>query len=229
MKKYFEILRACPLFAGIEEKNLIPMLSCLGAKVISASKNEVIFSEGDTADFVGIVLSGSVQIIKEDYYGNRTIVASVFPTELFGESFSCAGVEHLPVNVITAEKSEIMLIDCRRITVTCTSSCAFHNQMIFNLLNVVARKNLIFNEKIEITSKRTTKEKIIAYLLKEAKKNGKSSFTIPYDRQSLADYLGVERSAMSAELSKLRKDGILSCVKSDFTLNDEFFEQYKYQ
>ena len=225
MKKYFPILKECPLFHGIEEESLGAMLSCLGAKVTTADKNQPVFREGDPSTFVGVVLSGSVQILREDYYGKRSIVAGIAPTELFGESFACAGVDTLPVSVVAAEKCEIMLLDCRRIMVTCHSSCSFHNRMIFNLLGVVARKNLVFHQKIEITSKRTTREKLIAYLLSEAKKNQSSQFTIPYDRQALADYLEVERSAMSAEISKLRKEGIFQCEKSHFVLNDAFFEE----
>lgn len=218
MKKYFPVLENCSLFDGIRREDLSAILACLGARVITARKNTVIFSEGDPANYVGIVLSGSAQIVKEDFYGNRSIVAHIAPGELFGESFACAGVATLPVSITAAEDCEVMVIDCRRITVSCTSACAFHSRMIFNLLQVVAMKNLLFNQKIEITSKRTTREKLMAYLLNQAKLQGSSSFTIPYDRQGLADYLQVERSAMSAEISKLRKDGIIRCERSHFTL-----------
>ena len=218
MKEFFPILETCPLFDGIDLKDLSSMLACLSARASNYQKNQVIFREGETAKYVGIVLSGAVQIVREDFYGNRSIVARIEPSELFGESFACAGVAALPVSAAAAEDSRVMLIDCRRLTVSCTSACSFHSRMILNLLQVVAAKNLIFNQKIEITSHRTTREKLMAYLLMQAKQNKSSSFTIPYDRQALADYLCVDRSAMAVEIGKLRKDGIIACEKSRFEL-----------
>lgn len=218
MKEFLPVLAKCPLFDQIRPEELAPMLACLGARVSKYQKNQIMFEEGSPAKYVGIVLSGAAQIVREDYYGNRSIVARIEPTELFGESFACAGVTALPIRVVAAEDSEIMLIDCRRITVSCTKACSFHSQIVFNLLKVVATKNLVFNQKIEIISRRTTREKLMAYLFSQAKLHGSSSFTIPYDRQSLADYLGVDRSAMSVEISKLRKDGVISCEKSHFEL-----------
>ena len=218
MNKFFPVLANCPLFDQIDHRDLPAMLACLGASVSGYGKNQVVFQEGEPAKYVGIVLSGAVQVVREDYYGNRSIVAHIGPGELFGESFACAGTQALPVSVVAAEDSQIMRIDCRRITLSCTSACAFHSQIVLNLLKVVARKNLIFNQKIEITSKRTTREKLMAYLLTQAKLHNASSFTIPYDRQALADYLGVDRSAMAAEISKLRRDGVIACHKSHFEL-----------
>ena len=218
MKKYISVLKNCGLFKDIEEENLIAMLSCLGAKVIHVRKNEAIFQEGISAKFLGIILSGAVQMVQDDFYGNRTIVTQIEENRIFGESFACAGVTSLPVSFIASKDCEIMIIDCGRITNTCCNACAFHKQVIFNLLQLVAKKNLDFHQKIEITSKRTTREKLMAYLLSVAKQTGSNSFSIPYDRQGLADYLGVERSAMSAEISKLRKEGIIECQKNQFTI-----------
>ena len=194
------------------------MLGCLGAKVINVRKNESIFQEGTTAKFLGIILSGAVQMVQDDFYGNRTIVTQIEENRIFGESFACSGVSSLPVSFIASKDCEIMLIDCGRITNTCCNACEFHKQVIFNLLQLVAKKNLDFHQKIEITSKRTTREKLMAYLLSVAKQTGSNSFSIPYARQGLADYLGVERSAMSAEISKLRKEGIIECQKNQFTI-----------
>ena len=218
MVKNLEILLNCPLFAHIDGSNLKAMLACLAAKTIAFNKNETIFAEGDAIHHLGIVLSGSVHIVKNDFLGNRSIVASIGPGQLFGESFACANVPALPVSAVANEESEIMLIDCRRITLTCSNACAFHNQMVLNLLQVVAQKNLLFNRKVEILSQRSTRDKLITYLLEEAKKNHSREFTIPFDRQALADYLGVERSALSAEIGKLKKEGILDSERSRFTL-----------
>lgn len=218
MKNYIPALKKCGLFEEIEEENLTAMLDCLGAKVFSVKKDMTIFCEGTPAKYIGLILSGAVQMVQDDFYGNRSIVTSIGENGLFGESFACAGITSLPVSFIASKDCEIMLIDCKRITYTCCNACSFHKQVIFNLLHLVARKNLDFHQKIEITSKRSTKEKLMTYLLSVAKQTGSSSFTIPYDRQALADYLGVERSAMSAEIGKLRKEGIIECQKSHFTI-----------
>ena len=213
-----EIMDRCALFEGIRSEDRVPMLSCLGAKVVSVGKNQYVFREGDPANFVGIVLEGCVQMVREDYYGNRSILARIEPAGLFGESFACADVPAFPISVAAVEDSAVLIIDSRRITVTCSNACGFHNQMIFNMLKVVASKNLVLNEKIEIISRRTTREKLMTYLLSQAKKARSDTFTIPYDRQALADYLEVERSAMSAEISKLRKDWMIECDRSTFHL-----------
>lgn len=218
MEQYLPIIRTSKLFSGIEMSNLSAMLGCLGARVLSFSKGNTILQEGQPAKDVGLLLSGSAQVLRVDYYGNRSIVANVSPAQLFGEAFACAEVEHLPVSVVATEPCQVMMIDCHRITITCDSACSFHNQMIFNLLKMVAQKNILFHQKIEITSQRSTREKLMAYLLMQAKEQGSSQFTIPFDRQALADYLEVERSGLSAEISKLRKEGVLDTKRNWFEL-----------
>ena len=218
MHQFFDILKNCPLFAGVEASDLEAMLACLGAKRLEARRGSVIFAEGDPAVYVGIVLWGAIRVIREDYYGNRSIVAHMEPGEVFGESFACAGVTALPVSVVAEEDCGCLLLDCKRITVSCTNACAFHSRMIYNLLRMVAGKNLVFNQKLEITSKRTTREKLMAYLMNQAKLQGSDEIRIPYDRQALADYLEVDRSGLSAEISRLRREGVLLCDKNRFRL-----------
>lgn len=218
MKKYLEILKKCRLFDKIEDENLIKTLACLGAKIVSFDKKYTIFSEGSRAKYIGIMLSGSAQIIQIDYYGNRTILSNINVTEVFAEAFACAETQALPVEVIANEPCEVMLIDCYSILHTCNNNCDFHRQLIFNLMKDLAQKTLTFHQKIEITSKRTTREKLMTYLLLYAKKTGKSEFDIPFNRQELADYLEVDRSGLSAEISKLRQEGILKNHKNHFEL-----------
>lgn len=218
MKDFSDVMARCSLFQGIDQSNHTAMLACLGAKTTEYEKNSLIFAEGDPANQVGIVLSGAVQIVRDDFYGNRSIVASIGPSQLFGETFACAGVDHLPVSVIAAEKSTVMLIDCRRITTTCCNACEFHSRMVLNLLRVVAEKNLIFQQKITIMAKKTTRDKLMGYLMEQAKQHASREFEIPFDRQALADYLSVERSALSAEISKMRAEGILESNRSYFKL-----------
>lgn len=214
----YEFLQKVPLFAGISAPDLPALMACLSATVRSYEKDETIFMAGQPATSVGIVISGSAHVLNEDFMGNRTIIAALGEGELFGESMACAHVERLPVSVVATEKCRAMLIDYRRIVSTCPSSCSFHNRLIANMLTIVASKNVILNQKVEIISRRSTREKLIAYLSAQAQRAGSNSFTIPFRRQDLADFLCVERSAMSAALSKLQKEGMIKTSKNKFEL-----------
>ena len=218
MRNYFDILRVCPLFRDIAPQELTRVLECLDAKIYSFDKGEAVFNEGDPANDIGVVLTGRLQIVRTDFFGNRSIIASLGPRELFGESFACADVKSIPVDVVAAEDSEVLLIDCLRITHSCSSACEFHQQLIYNLLKIVATKNLAFHQKTEITSRRTTQEKLMAYLLLQAKKNNSTFFEIPYNRQELADYLGVERSGLSVSISRLCRQGVIEADKKKFRI-----------
>lgn len=218
MKKYLEILSNCKLFENISDENLQAMLSCLGAEVRSYTKNQYLFTEGETVSHIGIILSGTAQIVRVDFYGNRSIVAVIEPPQLFGESFACTETRSVPVNVIAEKDCEVMLINSQKMLHPCCDACEFHSRIIFNLMKEIAAKNLLLNQKIEIISKRTTREKLMTYLLIQAKQYGKSSFTVPYDRQELADFLEVDRSGLSAEISKLRKENIIECKRNFFRL-----------
>ena len=218
MKDFFDILRECPLFDRIGDESLKEMLGCLNAKERSYKKGDAVFAEGDKAKYLGIVLEGSVQLVRVDYYGNRSILANIEPPQLFGEAFACAGLKSLPVDAVAAADTKILLLDAQRIARPCGNACPCHGQTILNLLHIVAKKNLVLHQKIEITSKRSTREKLMTYLLLQAKNAKSHTFTVPYDRQELADYLEVERSGLSAEISKLRNEKVLECRRSTFTL-----------
>lgn len=218
MEEYFEILSRCPLFSGISRQEMEPMLHCLGSRVRTLTKGDPVFLEGDPAEFVGVVLSGSVQVVRDDFYGNRSVLTAVAPGGLFAEAFACAGLPALPVSVITQQDSKVLLLDRKKILSGCSSGCAFHSRLIQNLLRGIAQKNLVLTQKIRCMSRKTTREKLMEYLLEQAKQRGQAEFVIPYDRQALADYLGVERSAMSAEIGKLKKQGILDTHGSRFRI-----------
>lgn len=218
MKNYIPILKTVPLFYDIEDHEMNSLLACLSAKVMRYHANEPIFLAGDAPCFVGIVLSGEVQVTQDDYFGNRNIIASVSQGQLFGEAFACADIKSLPVSVFATTQSDIMLVNYKKIITTCSNSCSFHNKLIYNMLRVVAHKNIMLSQKIEFISKRNTKDKLLAYLSNEANKAGTNCFSIPFNRQELADYLTVDRSAMSNELCKMRDQGILSFHKNQFTL-----------
>ena len=218
MKKFLDILKKCPLFSGIDDADLEAVLSCTAACMRTFSKSETVLAEGDRAKYVCVLLSGVVQIERVDYYGNKSILTSVEPGELFGESFACAETEKIPISAVATELCDVLFIECTHIIHTCANSCTFHDKMIFNLLKIMATKNILLNQKAEITSKCTTREKLMAYLLLQAKRKSNQSFTIPFDRQGLADFLGVDRSGLSAEISKLRAEGVLECRKNQFKL-----------
>ncbi len=218
MKKYFNIIKSVELFNGIDEAEYQSLLSCLSAKVMKYDKNQAVFSRGEDVMYVGIILSGQVQVMREDYYGNRSILAKLDAGMLFGETFVCADIKKLPVSVFTTAESEILFIDYHKLTTTCNEACSFHNKLIQNMLRILALKNIMMNQKIEIISKRTTREKLLAYLSLEALRTGNNQFNIPYNRQELADYLSVDRSAMSSELCKLRDSGMIRFYKNQFEI-----------
>lgn len=209
MEKYYGILSKCPLFAGITLPEMQEILSCLDGKITGIAKGDPVFLEGTPARFVGVVLSGAVQIVRDDYYGKRSVLTVVSPGGLFAEAFVCAGLETLPVSAIALQPSDVLLLDCRQILSGCSNACPFHSRLVYNLLQGIAQKNLMLTRKIRYMSQKTTKEKLMEFLLDQAKQHESPEFVIPYDRQALADYLGVERSAMSAELSKLKKAGLI--------------------
>ena len=218
MPDNFDALAACPLFEGVSREDTATMLQCMQARLVDVAKGEAVFRAGEPAEYVGILLSGGVRVFRDDFDGNRTIHAAMQPGDLFGETFACAGVGRLTVTAEADRPSRALLIRMRRLIETCPSACAFHNRVVMNLLKVMAVKNLMLNQKLEITSRRTTREKLLAYLSAQARAAGSDSFVIPFDRQGLADYLGVDRSALSAEIGKLRREGVIKSERSAFIL-----------
>ena len=219
MEKYFDVISVSPLFAEMDREEIGSMLHCLGAKTQTVLRGEPVFLEGDPAGYVGMVLEGGVQVVQDDFYGSRSLLAHMERGDLFAEAFACADVKALPISVYAAEDSVLLLMNCRKMLTVCSKSCRFHNQLVRNLLQVVAAKTLALSSKIRFMSKKTTREKLMAYLLEQAKRKGQETFSIPLNRQALADYLGVERSAMSAELSKMQKEGLLEYKGSQFRLH----------
>jgi CRP-like cAMP-binding protein len=218
MEKNFKILHGTELFAGIQASEIPLMLACLAVVPAHFEKNRIVFLSGERAGRFGIVLEGRVQVYQEDYYGNKSILRSVEAGELFAEAFAFAESETMPVSVAAAAESELLLIDGRRLASQCSHACVFHSRLIRNMLSIIAMENIALTRKIEFTSKRTTREKLLAYLSSEARAAGSGSFQIPFNRQELADFLFVDRSAMSAELGRLRDDGVLRFQKNRFEL-----------
>ncbi|GHU83003.1 transcriptional regulator [Clostridia bacterium] len=218
MKEFLTALKSCPLFAGVGADDLGTMLGCLSPQKRKVGKDEYIFAAEDKVRSVGVVLSGSVHIIREDYWGRRTILARAECGDIFAEAFACAGTQKLPVSVVADEESLVMLFDYTRIVRSCGNACVFHTRLIQNMLEVVARKNVSLTEKMQHLTQRTTQEKLLSYFSEQARRHGSDEFDIPFDRQELADYLSVERSAMAYELSQLRNKGLLACRKNHVKL-----------
>lgn len=214
-----------PLFSGVPEAQLPALLGCLAPRRQQYPAGHLIFAEGSPAGQIGLVLAGRVQILQEDFYGNRHIIAALGEGELFAEAFACARVENLPVSVFAVQDCTVLLFSAQRILHPCQSSCDFHQKIVLNLLQNMARKNLNMNQKLLLLSRKSTRQKLMAYLSAQAKAAGNSEFTIGFDRQQLADYLGVERSAMSAELGKLAKEGFLRTKKNRFRLLREWEQE----
>lgn len=212
------LLSGCPLFAGIEKEQIHSLLQCLTAKHSVYKKDGFIFRADERARYVGIVLAGGANVIQEDFWGNRTILTHVGVGELFGEAFSCAEIDRLPVSVIATQPSQILLIDYRKIVTVCSCACVFHSQLISNMLRILANKNIFLTQKMGHLSKRSTREKVLAFLSAKAVDAKDNHILIPFDRQELADYLCVERAALSRELSAMKKDGLLTYHKNRFTL-----------
>ena len=218
MKEYLQLIRSSSLFSGLEKEEVSSILTCLEAMEKNFEKDTYVFRAGDTTDSLGVVLSGALLIIQEDFWGNRNIVSSAEQGQTFAETFACAPGAVMNVSVVAQTACKILFLNVKKILHTCPSSCSHHNKMIQNLLASLAIKNLRQNEKLSHLAQRTTRAKILSYLSETAQQNGSFEFDIPYSRQQLADYLSVERSGLSLELGKMRKDGLLNFHKNHFVL-----------
>jgi CRP-like cAMP-binding protein len=172
--------------------------------------------ENDEISSMGIVISGAVHLVRDDFWGNRTIIARVSAGDMFAESFACG--KALPLGAIAVEKTEALFIDAKKISGVCGLACPFHTKILNNMIQELAGKNIVLLNKIQHISQRTTREKLISYLSARAREAGASEFDIPFNREELAEFLSVDRSAMSSELGRMRAGGLLTFRKNHFTL-----------
>jgi CRP-like cAMP-binding protein len=219
LKSFTYALLSCPLFSGAKETDLPAMLSCLDTRIASFAAKASVLSPGDPTDQFGILLSGQLHVVQDDYWGNRSLLTQIEPGELFAEAFAFSPLPALPVGVVAAEACEVLLVPAARVFQNAGLPCAFHSLLVQNMIGILAQKNVFLTQKIEHLTRRTTREKLLSYLSAQARLSGASSFQIPFDRQQLADYLAVDRSAMSAELSRMQKDGLLTYSRNSFTLH----------
>lgn len=219
MDYYF--LAGTILFQGISPDNIPQLLECLGTEQRKFKKGSILFHTGDTIQSMGLVLSGSVTIENDDLWGNKSILDHIGTGEIFAETYACIPEEPLMVNVTAAETAEVLFFHTDRLLKTCQSSCEHHSQLIRNLLTVTAQKNLNLSRHILHTSSKYIRGRLLSYLSFQAGQQGTLQFTIPFNRQQLADYLNVDRSSLSKELSKMQKEGLLSVQKNQFFLKEE--------
>ena len=218
MKNFLSVIRSSQLFSGISEDELCAVISCLDTREESYSKDAFLLRVGDTVESIGLVLSGSVLIIQEDIWGNRNILSKAGPGQTFAAAYACAPGSVLNVSVVAETAVSVMFLNVKRVLTVCPSACEHHSRIVRNLLGELAEKNLRFGEKLAHMGQRTTRSKLMSYFSAEAQRLGKYEFDIPFSRQQLADYLAVERSGLSLELGKMKKDGLLDFHKSHFVL-----------
>lgn len=218
MKKYIEILKRTQLFLGVSDTEISAMLNCLQAKLLTFQKGDYVFREGERIDNITVLVKGKLLVQHDDFWGNRNIVNVIRVGEMFGEAYVAPESGSLLNDVIAEEDSAVIFFDVRRILTVCSTACRFHSMVIHNLFFAISEKNRKLVQKIGHMSKRSTRAKLLSYLSEEAKRQNSSHFTIPFTRQQLADFLCVDRSAMSNELCKMRDEGLLQFDKNQFTL-----------
>lgn len=211
-------LMRAPLFAGIDPGQATAMLTCLNARTRTYQAHEFIERAGSTITRIGVLLDGEVEVIDEDFWGNRNINEHIGAPGVFGGAYACVPGSRMRVSVVAVSPCTVVFLDAGKISAPCQHACAFHQQLIHNLLMQMARKNLALTARMAYTSQRTTRDKLLAYLSDQAAQHGSDRFDIPLDRQQLADFLSVNRSAMSAELSALRREGVIDFRKNHFVL-----------
>ena len=218
MKDFLPVIRASRLFSGVSEQELEAMLACLRPETKDYPKDAFVLRAGDTAEAVGLVLSGTILMLQEDVWGNRNILSKAVPGQIFAAAYACAPGSVLNVSVLAETPVTVLFLNVGRVLTLCPAACAHHSRIIRNLLGELAGKNLRLGEKLTHMGQRTTRAKIMSYLSAEAQRLGTYELDIPFSRQQLADYLGVERSGLSLELGKMKQDGLLEFHKNHFEL-----------
>ena len=218
MKSYVPLLESSPLFLGIKSENIETLLTCLGCHVRFYPKGVYIYLESESIKCAGIVLSGTVQTIKEDLLGGKTILAVMRAGDFFGETFACGATITTTVTYVATADCQILFLPFHKLIHICKLSCVFHHRLIENLVQLLAAKNVQLIEKVDIVSKKTLREKITAYLSLQAEQQKNKYIEIPLGRQELADYLCADRSALTRELSNMQADGLIEFDKNTFRL-----------
>lgn len=218
MEKYFNQIKNSPLFFGMSEEELRGILECFHARLKSFESGEMIIRQSDVITNLYLVLEGEVNIEKDTYWGRRIIISKLGVNDNIAMSFvACKAVEST-IDAVAAEDTKLLVLNYEKCTSMCQNACERHKVLINNMFEILAKENLDLLQKIENVSQKSIRDKLLTYLSNEARKNKNNSFEIPFNRQDLADYLNIDRSAMSFELSKLQKEGLIKYEKNQFLL-----------
>ena len=207
-----------PMFRDISLTDCRTLMNCLGCREKTYQKDQIIAATENSSRQIGIVISGCIHIIKEDIWGRRTFLTYTGDDGIFGEVLMGENLSERGILFKAAEPTTILIIPADRILHPCRNSCPFHHKLSRNLFRMISHKNADLTEKIEITSKSSLREKILAYLSIESRRNGSTNFTVPLNRTEMADYLCTNRSALSRELAKMKKDGIIDYESNTFRI-----------
>ena len=205
-----------PMFKGISLTNCETLMHCLGCTEKAYNKEQIIPTAGIYARQIGIVVSGCIHTIQEDVWGRRAFLSYAKDDGIFGEVLLGGSSDERGIIFKAAEPTTVMYLPADRILHPCRNSCPFHHELSRNLFRMISNSNAELTEKIEITSKSSLREKILAYLSIESRRNGSTRFTVPLNRTEMADYLCTNRSALSRELAKMKKDGIIDYENKSF-------------
>ena len=218
MDERVKVVAGCELFYGIDEEKISRMMSCLRSTRKKYESGETVWRAGSRVTQLAIVLSGRIHLESCDFWGNKSIITECLSGSSFGAPYALAKNELLVFDVVAKDASEILFIDMENVKSPCAENCSAHKQLIENLLSHVASKARGLELKISHICNRTTRDKLISYLSSEARKQNSSYIRIPFNRQELADYLSVERCAMSKQLHQMRRDGLIDFAGNDFVL-----------
>lgn len=207
-----------PLFDGIGTGNMDAMLGCTGYHIGNYQKGQIIILEEEQIRHVGIVLSGAVDMVKEDVWGNKTLLARMEKNELFGETFACGDDNRSAVTFVAPEDTTVLFLPFHKMMHTCTNTCAFHQKLVENMVRIIANKNRDLMRKVEIISKKSLREKILTYLSIQSQAQNSRYFEIPLSRQALAAYLSADRTALARELGNMKADGLIDFDKNMFRI-----------
>lgn len=221
MKKYIPILEKTQLFEGISRDEIALMLGCLQAKLCDYKKGDYVLRQGEDAGSIMILVDGELHIQCDDYWGNRSIISHVSVGDMFGEAYAISENATIMNDVYALSDSKVIFFDAMKVISVCSSGCRFHSMVVRNLFSALSQKNRTLVQKLMCMSRRSTRGKLISYLSQEATKHGSSEFSIPFNRQQLADYLSVDRSAMSSELCRMRDEGLIEFKKNRFILHQQ--------
>ena len=218
MEKYYTQIKNSPIFFGLSEEELKQMLECFNGRIKTYEDGDMIIRQGDVIKNIYLVLSGVVNIEKDSYWGRRIIVSQLGANDNIALAFVASKNVESTVDAVSVGKTKLLVLSYEKCTTMCQNVCTKHRMLINNLFEILSKENIDLLQKIENISQKTIREKLLTYFSNEAKKNRSNIFEIQFKRQDLADYLNIDRSAMSFELSKMQKDGLIKFEKNKFML-----------